>query len=94
MKGVFAIVTKFIDILLTPINLLITNMLPSFDSVLTYVSNLFNSGLTHIGWIMDSLCLSGETISFLIAFWTFKLSFPLLVSSIKALIKWYNNLKL
>lgn len=93
LTGIFKIVTKLIALLLLPINLLITNYLPNFNNMLSSVSSFFRLPIQYIGFITDSLFLSSETISFLILFWTFKLTFPLLVSAIKLVVKWYNNLK-
>lgn len=94
ITGVFKIITKFISILLLPINLLITSMLPGFNDVLLYVSNFFSQSSKFLGWIVDSLMLSPEVVNFLILYWTFKLTFPLAVYSIKLVVKWYNSLKI
>lgn len=93
LTGIFNVVTKFISVLLLPINLLVTNMLPDFNNMLSYVASFFNTCLTYVGFIIDSTFISPEVISFLILFWVFKLTFPLAVYAIKLVVKWYNNLK-
>lgn len=91
--GIFKVVTKLISVLLAPINLLITNMLPNFNNMLTIVGNFFSQVGTYTGYILDSFLISNEVVSFLILYWIFKLTFPFLVYSIKLIIKWYDKLK-
>lgn len=91
--GIFKVITKLISVLLAPINLLITNMLPNFNSMLSIVGNFFSQVGTYTGYVLDSLLISNEVVSFLILYWVFKLTFPFLVYSIKLIIKWYDKLK-
>ena len=93
LKGIFNIVTKFINILLSPINLLITNMLPGFNTILSYIGSFFSMIGQYFGWLTNALLIDSEVLSFLILYWTFKLTFPLAVSTIKLVVKWYNSLK-
>lgn len=53
------------------INLLISTMLPNFNTMIGYVTSFFDTALTYIGFIMDSLFISSEVISFIILFYTF-----------------------
>lgn len=94
LKGVFKLVTKFINILLYPINALIVSFLPSFNDMLSYISDFFATSSEYIGFITDSLFIDSNVLSFLILYWTFKLTFPIAVSGIKLVVRWYNSLKL
>ena len=94
LKGVFNIVTKFINILLSPINALIVSFLPGFNDMLSYISQFFTTASQYVGFITDSLFIDSNVLSFLILYWTFKLTFPLAVYSIKLVVKWYNSLKI
>lgn len=91
--GIFKIITKLIAVILAPINLLISQFLPSFNNMLTLVGNFFSQVGTYSGYILDSFLLSSEVVSFLILYWVFKLTFPFAVSTIKLIVKWYNSLK-
>lgn len=91
--GIFKIITKLISLLLTPINSLISSMLPDFNDMLTIVGNFFQQVGTYAGFILDSLLIYDNVISFLILYWVFKLTFPFAVSGIKLVVKWYNSLK-
>lgn len=94
LKGVFKIVTKFINILFSPINALIVSFLPGFNDMLSYVTQFFTTASQYVGFITDSLFIDSNVLSFLILYWTFKLTFPLAVYSIKLVVKWYNSLKI
>lgn len=93
LKGIFGIITKLISILLTPINLLISNFLPDINSALVSIRQFFNIVFSGVSYCLDSFMITRTTINFLIAFWTFKLTFPLLVYIFKLIVQWYNNLK-
>ena len=92
--GIFTLIIGLVNILLTPINLLITNYLPELSNALALIRELFNLGFTYIGWVLDSMFISSETVTLLIAVLTMRLTIPLAINSIKLAIKWYNALKL
>ena len=64
LTGIFKIITKLILLLLSPINTLITNMLPSLNTMFSYVNQFFTMCATFFGYIVDSLFLSNEVVSF------------------------------
>lgn len=94
LMGVFKLVIGLVNVILTPINLLITNYLPSLSNGLALIRDLFNHAFTYVGWVLDSLFVSRETISLLIAVLTMRLTIPLAINSVKLAVKWYNALKL
>lgn len=94
LMGVFKLVIGLVNVLLTPINLLITNYLPDLSNALSLIRQLFNLAFTYIGWVLDSMFISPETISLLIAVLTMRLTIPLAINAVKLAIKWYNALKL
>lgn len=94
LKGMFSLVINFINILLTPINTIISNMLPGLNTILSYIGSFFSMVGQYFGWLTNALLIDSEVLSFLILYWTFKLTFPLAVSTIKLVVKWYNALKI
>lgn len=94
LMGVFKLVIGLVNVILTPINLLITNYLPDLSNALALIRQLFNTAFTYIGWVLDSMFVSRETISLLIAVLTMRLTIPLAINAVKMAIKWYNALKL
>lgn len=94
LMGMFKLIIGLVNILLIPINLLITNYLPELSTALSLIKQLFNYCFTYIGWVLDSMFISSETVSLLIAVLTMRLTIPIAINSIKIAIKWYNSLKL
>lgn len=92
LKGLFKIITKFISIMLMPINLLIQNMLPGFNDMLTGVSQAFNACTQFFGWVIDACCIESNVVSFLILVLSFRVLFPFAVSAVKLIVKWYRAL--
>lgn len=93
ISGIFNIIIALVNVILAPIDGLISTFLPSLDSALTAIGNFLNMCGQSIGWAISLLGLSSETIALIIMYFTFKLTVPPLLSAIKAAIKWYNALK-
>lgn len=93
LTGIFKLIIGLVSIILTPIDLLITNALPSLDSALTAVANFFNYIGSSIGWVISLTGLSSETLSLIVLYFTFKLTAPMLFYMIKLALSWYNKLK-
>lgn len=98
INGIVDIILNFVvgivNIILTPIDLLIQNFLPNISNIIGYINGLINVILTYVGWVVDSLCIPQPVIIILTDFLIFKLTFPYAIWFIKLAIKWYNNLKL
>lgn len=94
VQGIMSLIMGLVSILLTPIDLAISTFLPDLDNAFTGIANMLNYASQYLGWVIDMTGLSSETISLIVLFFTFKLSAPLVVSTIKSAIKWYNALKL
>lgn len=94
LTGIINIIMFLVDIVLSPIDLLIQTLLPDVSGALSAVGAMFQYALTYIGYLVDMTCLSSECISLIILYFTFKLTAPLLFSTIKVALKWYNSLKI
>lgn len=86
-------VIGMIDIILLPIDLLISSVLPSLSVAFSHISIFLNYILSSISWVLSCFGLSDFILSFIIAYYIFKLTYPLIVYTIKLAIKWYNALK-
>lgn len=93
LTGIFKLIIGLVSIILAPIDLLITNALPSLDNSLTGVANFFTYIGSSIGWVISLTGLSSDTLSLLVLFFTFKLTAPMLFYMIKLALSWYNKLK-
>lgn len=93
LNGIFKLIIGLVSIILAPIDLLITNALPSLDNALTAVANFFTYIGSSIGWVISLTGLSSETLSLIVLYFTFKLTAPMLFYMIKLALSWYNKLK-
>lgn len=93
LTGIFKLIVGLCSVILSPIDLLITNALPSLDQGLTAVASFFTYIGSSIGWVISLTGLSSETLSLLVLYFTFKLTAPMLFYMIKLALSWYNKLK-
>jgi len=93
LKGIMSLVVGLTSIILAPIDLIITSALPGLDSALSAVGNMFKIASNYIGFAVSMTGLSNETLSLIVLFFTFKLTVPIMISSVKTAIKWYDKIK-
>lgn len=93
LTGIFKLIIGLVSIILAPIDLLITNALPSLDNALSAVASFFTYIGSSIGWVISLTGLSSETLSLIVLYFTFKLTAPMLFYMIKLALSWYNKLK-
>jgi hypothetical protein len=94
IKGIFSLILNLVSLILYPINALVLQYIPGLESAFATIENFFTVAFSYIGWVVDASLIAAETISLIIATYTFRLTLPLLVNSVKLAIKWYNSLKL
>lgn len=93
LTGIFKLIIGLVSVILSPIDLLITNALPSLDNALTAVANFFTFIGSSLGWAISLTGLSSESLSLIALYFTFKLTAPMLFYMIKLALSWYNKLK-
>ena len=93
LKGIFKLIISLVSLLLTPIDNLILTLLPDLSNALTAVGNFLNLIGTSIGWAISVTGLSNETLSLIVAYFTFKLTAPMMFYLVKLALSWYNRLK-
>lgn len=93
LSGIISLIISLVNLILTPIDNLITSALPDLSNALTAVANFLNVALSSIGWVISLSGLSSACISLIITYFTFKLTAPLLFYLIKLALSWYNRLK-
>ena len=94
IKGMMSLVISLVGVLLAPIDLLIQQFLPDLGNALTAFGNALNIAGNSIGWVISLSGISNTAISLIITYYTFKLTVPVLISTLKLAIKWYKALKL
>lgn len=93
LKGIMSLIIGLVSVLLTPIDLAISAALPDLSSAISAVGSYFSLALQNIGFCISLSGLSSTAISIIILYYTFKLTLPLVFSTIKLAIKWYDKLK-
>lgn len=93
LKGIFTLVIKLVSLLLLPIDTAINAALPGVASALNYVSNFFTYILQFVPWILSWFNLPSIFITFVVGYWTFKLTVPLAIHTVKLALAWYDKIK-
>lgn len=93
LKGIFKLVISLVNLLLLPIDSLIDSALPAVATALDYVSSFFNYILSFIPYILSWFNFPSGFIAFVVAYFTFKLTVPLAVHTVKLAISWYDSIK-
>lgn len=91
--GIINIILFLVNLILVPIDGLISTFLPDLSTALTSVAVMFDYALSYIGFAIDMTGISDFAIALIVAYWTFKLSAPLAVYLIKTALNWYRTLK-
>lgn len=92
ITGLISLVSSFVGVLLSPIDSLVANYLPSINSALTAIQNFLAYCVSAIGWVISALGIPSTVISLIITYYSFALVVPLLVHGVKLAIKWYRAL--
>lgn len=87
------LVVLLISVVLTPINSLITTFVPSVSTALSSLDTFFDLVATTLTYAVSWTMLSNTALQIIIMYFSFALTFPLAVSSLKFILKWYRNLK-
>lgn len=93
LQGIMNLIMGLVNILLLPIDALIETALPNLSDALNSIGNFFNLISQGLGWAIGITGLSSEALSLIVLFFTFKLTTPILFSTIKLALKWYDKLK-
>lgn len=94
LQGIISLVMGLVNIILYPIDALITTFLPDLSSGLAAINNMLNLVINVFGWVVDMTGLSKGCLSLIVLYFTFLLTAPLAVSTVKLALKWYKALKL
>lgn len=93
LTGIFNLIIGLVGVVLAPIDALITTFLPDLSTALSAIGAMFGLVDNVMGFCVSVTGLSSEALSLIVLYWTFKLTAPLAVSTVKSAIKWYKALK-
>lgn len=94
INGIFKLIMGLVNLLLLPIDTLITNYMPSLSSALDYVNDFFDTIGNFVPFVISYFGFSELVLNSIILIMTFILTVPLLVHTVKLALAWYNKLKL
>lgn len=90
----FDLLIGLVNILFIPIDSLINNFMPTISSGIDYINQFFAYILQFIPWVMSWFNLPLPFLQLILSYYTFKLTVPLLVHTVKLAISWYEKIKL
>lgn len=93
LKGIFSLVIGLVNLLLSPIDSIISQFFPTITQGLNYVSSFFSWLSNIIPWVMSWMGIDSAIVTLLVGYYTFKLTVPLMVHTVKLAIKWYDKIK-
>lgn len=94
INGVMSLVISLVNLILAPIDLVIEKSLPSLSTAFDYVSGFFDYIGGVVPWTISYLGIDETVLSITVDLFVFILTVPLVVSTIKLAIKWYDKLKI
>lgn len=94
IKGMFKLITKLFDGLLSPVISVITSLFPSLGSFFTSVSSFLSYCFTYVRSILALLCISDTVIVAFFDYFVILYSIYLTTLAIKFGITIYNKFKI
>ena len=94
VNGLISLLMSLVTIITVPIDTLIETVLPDLSNAISAVGQFLSLIGQGLGWAISLFGLPSEALSLLVLYFTFKLTAPLLFSTIKTAIAWYDKLKL
>ncbi len=92
LGGLINLVIFLVNLLLTPIDMLINEYLPSVSTGLQYINDFFDYILSFIPWIISWFNIPTLFIELVIAYYVFKLTVPFIVHTVKLALAWYEKI--
>lgn len=93
LSGIFKLIISLVNLLLFPIDSLISSVLPDVSSGLNAFNSLIDYVIDFIGYVVDMSGLSSIAINLIILYFTFIFASRPVIYVIKLAIKWYESLK-
>lgn len=93
LKGIMSMITGLVTVILTPIDAVITSYLPQMEASFEAINQMFTLASNYVGFAVSMTGLDNDTLSLIVMYYTFKLSVPLIISTVKLAIKWYDKIK-
>lgn len=85
---IMAVLVTIVNLLLYPIGLIISGLMPSLDQGLIQIANFLDYASTDVAWILNSMAIPGLAISIAVAYYMFSFSATFTVWTVKLIIRW------
>lgn len=93
LTGIFNIIISLVQTILTPIDNIISQFIPGLDSAFEMVALLFDNLVNFIPWVISFTGLNSTIIGLIVSYFTFRLTVPLMIHTVKLAVAWYDKLK-
>ena len=90
---ILGMIFALVSIILTPINLLISEFIPALDDAFLAVGDLFSYITDSLGWAISVTGLSGWALSLIASYYVAKFMIPSGVYTFKLAVRWWSTLK-
>lgn len=94
VKGFLKVIISLTSVLLSPLDNLIATFIPGLNALFSSIAGFFNIISRSLGWVISLTGLSSTALSFIVIYFTFKLTAPIAAYMVKLAIKWYNAIKI
>ena len=94
ITGIFKLITKMFDLLLSPILSLIFALFPSLGDFFTHITNFLSMAFTYVRSVLSLLLINDTMISALFDYFIVLYSIHLIILAVKFAINIYNKFKL
>lgn len=94
IKGIFFLITKLFDFLLSPIILVITGLFPNLSDLFNHLSYFLSLCFTYVRSILSLVLINDTMITTLFDYFIILYSIYLVVLSVRFAINVYNKFKL
>lgn len=94
IKGIFYLITKLFDFIMSPILSVIFSLFPSLTDYFNYITDFLNMCFTYVRSILSLLLISDTMITALFDYFLILYSIYLTVLTIRFALTIYNKLKI
>lgn len=87
------VIVTLVNLILMPIDALITNLLPALGTMLANFASLLTIIFSTIGWAISASGIPGAMIALIVSYYIFVLTIPSAIYMFKLILRWYHYLK-
>lgn len=93
LNFVINVISKVASILLMPIDLILSSLLPDISYAIAYITEFMNLPFSIINWVFSLVHIPSIAIQLILSYWVFKYSVVGAIASTKYVITLYQRFK-